>query len=51
MTGHMEGETSVGGEMRGQIKSERGGWRKEWRVSEYEEQLSLFSSLVLLIRC
>lgn len=31
--GHMERETSVGGEKQGQIKSERGRWRKAPRVS------------------
>lgn len=33
-TGHMERETSVGGEKQGQIKSERGRWRKAPRASE-----------------
>lgn len=33
-TGHMERETSVGGEKQGEIKSERSRWRKGQRVSE-----------------
>lgn len=31
---HAERETSVGGEKQGQIRSERGRWRKRQRVSE-----------------
>ena len=37
MVGHMERETSVGGEKQAQIKSERGMWRKGQRVSEREK--------------
>lgn len=48
-TGHMERETSVGGEKQGRIKSERGRWRKGQRVSEREKSCC-HPSLMPLIR-
>lgn len=46
--GHMERETSVGGEKRGQIKGERGRWRKGQTEREREELLSPFAYMLLI---
>lgn len=42
--GHLERETSVGGEKQGQIKSKRGRWRKASGTSERGAVITHLSS-------